>query len=321
MGKVTVIASFVVCIVFNIFLNSFDVYSDTALAVSALTFNLGDSILLSGCKVCHWKKDKDIYSVKKSKCQQCVTKNRVLHCGLSFEVLNKIDGLQQSNNCYNETFGVNWNKKEKSFDVINNSCDSLANVCCVKNTKEKIITSSLDHIDKRIFVSQPLGLKHVRNELDYEVYIMSGRLSYYYREGVNFDYVNRSWINIKPFLKNITLLKKPNETEWLFTSKRTISGRINISNNFTSTDGCGILVKTKEKNYAKDNAVGCGHDSCLVHLQRLKRYSNISNLDDWKKQTFYARGVKLGGKTCHLLWQYGLASLVPIFLKNKYIRI
>ena len=70
MGKVTVIASFVVCITFNIFLNSFDVYSDTTLAFNTLTFNLGDSLLLGGCKVCHGKQDKDIYSVKESKCQQ-----------------------------------------------------------------------------------------------------------------------------------------------------------------------------------------------------------------------------------------------------------
>ena len=79
-------------------------------------------------------------------------------------------------------------------------------------------------------------------------------------------------------------------------------------------DGCGILVKTIEKDYVIHNAVSCGHDSCLVHLQTLKLYSNISNVDDWKQQTFYSYGKKLGGKTCHLLWQYGLASLVPILL-------
>ena len=59
MGTATVIVSFIVCFIFNIFLNSFDVYSDTALAYNALTFNLGSSILLSGCRVCHGKDDKD----------------------------------------------------------------------------------------------------------------------------------------------------------------------------------------------------------------------------------------------------------------------
>jgi hypothetical protein len=162
------------------------------------------------------KQDKDIHSIKEGKCQQCVTKNYKFHCGQSFEVLNKIKDLQQSKHCPNETFGVKWNDKENAYDFINNNCDPLEHNCCIENTEEKIITSSLDHIDKRIVVSQPKGLKSIRHELDYDVYVMSGRLSSSYCYRVYLDYVKDSSINIKPFLKNITLVKKPNETEWFF---------------------------------------------------------------------------------------------------------
>merc|ERR1711963_1104244 len=94
MGWGTVIVSFVVCISFNIFLNSFDVYSDIALAFNTLTFNLGDSLLLSGCKVCHGKDDKDVFSVKNNSCQQCVTQNYYFECGRSFRILDKINELE-----------------------------------------------------------------------------------------------------------------------------------------------------------------------------------------------------------------------------------
>ena len=59
-------------------------------------------------------------------------------------------------------------------------------------------------------------------------------------------------------------------------------------------------------------------DSCLVHLQFLKIYLNISDLDDWKQNTFYATGIKLGGQICDLLWRYGLASLVPIIINMLF---
>ena len=124
-----------------------------------------------------------------------MTKNYLLQCGQSFEALNKINDLQQSHHCPNESFGVNWNEKEKSYNFIKNSCDSLhssINKCCVKHANEKIITSSLDHIDKRIFVYQPPGLKNIRNKLEYDVYIMCGRLSYDYCQRVYFDYVKWS---------------------------------------------------------------------------------------------------------------------------------
>ena len=70
-----VIASFVMCILFNVLLNSFDHYSDVTLAYESMNFDLGDSLLLSGCRVCHGKSDSDIYDVKETKCQKCLLEN------------------------------------------------------------------------------------------------------------------------------------------------------------------------------------------------------------------------------------------------------
>ena len=45
---------------------------------------------------------------------------------------------------------------------------------------------------------------------------------------------------------------------------------------------------------------------------------NISDLNDWKQNTFYGGGVKYGGQVCDLLWRFGLAILVPITLNMMF---
>ena len=150
MGLATIIVSFLFCIVFNIFLNSFDVYSDIALAINTLTFNLGDSILLSGCKVCHGKVGKDIFSLKNKSCQFCLTRNKQFECGLSFQVLDKIIELEKSETCEKERFGVNWNFKSKRYDMRNETCKDDSDWCCVERRQKTNVTHPLDSIDKRI---------------------------------------------------------------------------------------------------------------------------------------------------------------------------
>ena len=118
MSKATVVVSFLVCFAFNIFLNSFDVYSDTALAYNALTFNLGSSILLSGCRVCHGKENKDVFNYKNSSCQQCLTKNSKFECGKNFEMLNKLNELENTDSCEKEHF-ITPNGHES---MLKNSC-------------------------------------------------------------------------------------------------------------------------------------------------------------------------------------------------------
>ena len=114
-------------------------YYDIALAINTLTFNLGDSILLSGCKVCHGKDDKDVFSVKNNSCQQCLTLNYKFACGRSFQVLDKLNGLEKRDTCEYERFGVKFNTTSKIYDWKNESCSDGSDRCCVKNTKQSKI--------------------------------------------------------------------------------------------------------------------------------------------------------------------------------------
>ena len=315
MGVGTVIVSFVVCIAFNIFLNSFDVYSDIALTINTLTFNLGDSLLLSGCKVCNGKDDKDVFAVKNNSCQQCITQNYRFQCGKSFQVLDKISQLEKRDTCEYERFGVSWNPTSKSYDWKNESCIDDLNVCCVENTKQSKIKHPLDAVDKRILAHQLNGLKNIRDDLNYDVYIISGQLNNLYCQKVYVNYVNGQSSNIKPFLEtNITNNKNQNQTEWFFKFTRTSENKTVLEKGFDVNDDCGLFIIEKQKNHVKNNGETCETNTCLIHFQYLKFKQNISNLEQWKESTFYDYGVKLGGKTCAILHQYGLISLVPIIL-------
>ena len=124
MVKLEIIATFAVCLFFNVFLNSFDVYSDIILAFDVLTFNLGESLILSGCKVCHGKEDSDVYSVKNRSCQQCLTRNRDFECGEIYAILEKLSKLEQTKTCDKAMFGVSWNLTSNSYRWNNKKCDN-----------------------------------------------------------------------------------------------------------------------------------------------------------------------------------------------------
>ena len=313
LGKV--IVSFVVCIFCNIILNSFDVYSDIALTIKTLTFNLGDSILLSGCKVCHGKDDKDVFSVKNNSCQQCVTLNYFMQCGRSFQILDKINELEKRDTCEYERFGVRFNSTSKSFNWKNESCSDDSDSCCVENTQQPKIKHPLDAIDKRILAFQIKGLKNIRDDLNYDVYNLNGQLSYRYCEKVYYNYFNWQALNIKPFLKtNVTNNENQNQTEWFFKFTTTSENKTVLEKEFDFNDDCGIFIIEKQKNHVQNNGETCNSDACLVHFQYLTLKQNISNLEQWKENIFYDEGVKFGGKSCAILHQYGLISLVPIIL-------
>ena len=124
MSTASIVISFAVCIFFNIFLNSFDVYSDTTLAYNTLTFQLGDSILLSGCSVCYGKKDEDVYNYKNRTCQQCSTKSQSgFHCGGSHESLNKMQEIEEKNTCENESLALEFKDNPRSHNLTNERCN------------------------------------------------------------------------------------------------------------------------------------------------------------------------------------------------------
>ena len=315
MSIATVIASFVLCLFFNVFLNSFDIYADIALASNTLTFNLGESLLLSGCQVCHGKDDKDVFTVKNASCQQCLTKNSLFRCGDSFEILDKLNKLENSESCLEEKFSVYLNSTTKSYIWRDNSCTNEERSCCVENRPRLQNKNPLDWIDKRIIAHQTEDLRNIRHDIDYNVFILSGRSSQRHCQRIFLDFNNGTSSNIKSFLdKHIPKAPEQNAIKQSYRFRRSVSGETNLEKGFNADDECGIYVEENWTMNVTNNGVSCGSDLCLIHLQRLKWNLNISNIDDWSQQTFFNLGKKLGGKTCKLLFQYGVASLVPIVI-------
>ena len=298
MGIASVIASFVLCWFFNVFLNSFDTYSDVTLASNTLTFNLGESLLLSGCKVCHGKENKDIFTLKNASCQQCLTKNFKFTCGKSFEILNKLNELESSEICLEDKFSAYFNKTSYSYIWGNNSCTNEEISCCVENRPRLQTENPFDWIDKRILARQPGYLKNIRNDIDYDVFILSSRSSQRHCQGMFLDVINGSSSNVKTFLdKYIPKAPEPNATKQIFKFKRFVSGEPNLEKGFDIDDECGVYVQETQTTSVASNGVLCGSDLCLIHLQGLKWNLNISDIDDWRQQTFFNLGTKLGGKT------------------------
>ena len=127
--------------------------------------------------------------------------------------------------------------------------------------------------------------------------------------------MDRRTANIETFItEKITNVKKPNEREWFYKFKRSENGKSVVEIGFEPSDECGLYISEKLERHVKNNGESCYTSACLSHLQWIKWESNISSMNDWKEKTFFNGGRKLGGKTCHLLQIYGLASLVPIVL-------
>ena len=294
-------------------------YSDINLSFNTITFNLGDSLLLSGCKTCNAKDDKDVFSERNSSCQYCITRNLQFSCGNSFQILEKLNELEKANTCVTDRFGVRANGLS-SYEWKNKTCDNDLDHCCVEIENNKESQNPLKSIDKHIVAFQPNYLKELRNKMGYDVYLLGGTSNFYHcertRPSVLFQ-TNLDWYesNIESFIKqNITKVKKPNETEWFFKFKQAENGKTILEKGFDKRNDCGLYIVNRLKNHVENNGEGCGSNACLIHLLRLKWNLNISSVNDWKEKTFFSYGVKFGGQLCQPLQIYGFASLVPIFL-------
>ena len=325
----TIIISFAVSISFRIFLNTFDVYSDIALSTNTLTFNLGDSFLLSGCKVCNGKEDKEIFSVNKSTCDQCLMTNYAYECGLSFQILDKLKAFEKSDKCDFEGFGAFYNFSSRSFDWTNETCHDDGRTTCCAYPRQKTTTSyqkhPLDQIDKRILAVQNAILKNMRWVYGYDVYILTGQMNRMYCEKMFWNYFGwSSRSKLKYFFQNVTNhvayqnVNKLNHSDFFFKFIRSPENKTVIKEGFDVNDECGIYVFRKHQYQKNNNGENCGSDSCLIHFQYLKTSQNITNLNDWKDKTFFNLGIKSGGKTCQNLWLYGISSLVPILLNLTF---
>ena len=341
-----VVASFMTCIFFNVFLNSFDHFSDVTLAYETLNFDLGDSLLLSGCRVCHGKKAPDIYSVKTTKCQKCVIENLTFQCGNDINVLRKLSAPRNSENCESDDIVAKWNQSTRNYNVIDDNCESSKRKlpsnsklsCCIKeidtskqneyDLRTINISNPLDNLDKKIIAHAHRYFSRHRHILHHDIYILSAKFSYYHCHNVYREYFHESTLldeynernqgsGLPSFLdSNVVPLQYQGENKWYFRfSPERKNGTFEVEKGFTADDGCGFLVQRKQEKMVQNNAEQtCGMDPCLLHLQSLKVTLNISNFDQWKHNTFFSQGKKLGGATCFLLWNYGIACLIPTAL-------
>ena len=330
MSLATVLASFAVCLFFNFFLNSFDVYSDIALTINTLTFNVGESLLLRGCKVCYGKDEDEVYSLKNRSCQQCLTRNNMFQCGNSIEFLKKMSELEHSEICTNERFGFVYNDTSKAIDWKNGTCNDDIDHCCVENSQNKKKISTLDSIDKRITAYQVKAFSQLTMEWQRKfgiratMFMLGGSLSNYQCQVIHLNAIGfrkylEGIVEILNSIRRESLYKK----EFFFKMVRSVNvtsyqqnsyHKIHFEEGFDNSNECGLYITFDQEIQVKNNGETCNGNACLYHLQTLKYYLNISSLEEWKQKTFYHSGVKYGGKTCRMLWIYGISSLVPILI-------
>ena len=290
-------------------LHSFDVYFDIALAVKTLTFDLGESILLSGCRVCHGKTNEDVFSVRNNSCYHCLTKNDAFRCGMSFEILTKLNEIEKTETCRNKRFGVGYNMKSKRYESKNDSCCDVADTCCFENKQQNKVMNPLDKIDKRILALQTRRFIDIRDDIGFNIFLLSSKSSNFHCSNVFDNHY---------LIKNLAISKRSKESEWFFKFSKSIDGNYILKEGFDSTDDCGLYNTSKQERYVGNNGETCDMDPCLIHLQSIKLMSNISDIDEWKQKTLLGWGIKFGGQVCHLLWIYGLASLAPILINSIY---
>ena len=287
---------FVMHIVLNVALPSFDTYSDVTLAYKTLTFSLGESLLLAGCRVCQGKDEAEIYKLKNKPCLQCLTSGAQRgndDCGSSYEVLNKLYDLERQDTCENEHFSLalNFNLTTESNVLTNEKCDYWKDLCCVENRKRTNASRFINPLDKSFFAFPTSYMDHDYNKMIYLTYLLSGKLSLQYCRTVFSRYFTTTIETFYNYVnKNVTAMYSPIKAEIYLKFTISGNGKISLENGYTNEDGCGILPKRKNDYHidsitSKNDGI-CGLDSCLLHLQSLRRLSNISGLDDWKYKTF-----------------------------------
>ena len=326
MSLACVVSTFVMCIFFNIILPSGDVQSDLYLMYQTLTFNLGDSLELEGCKSCFYKTDQEVYNPEKdltdNECKTCLFDNNS-DCGSYPIFLKKMREFENENQtCLdNETFNIGF-----EGELIAGECDELNNDCCVTKTTESKTENPVQMLD-------PKKLFHPCRQL-------TGKLDYCIVSGKSYgtDCINLSFeITFKELLnrrQSFVEASPTNETTFFYPYSDINQSLEMKENNHPITDpdvGCGLLF-FRHKTFTRftlppgvlqEQRVNkythhCEEDVCRTHLRALHRQTSITNFIDWKNRTDYFFGIKVGGKTCRLLQIYGMSILIPILLNLSF---
>ena len=304
MGLVSVALIFSISILFNVILPTGDVYSDVALMVNTITFNVASTLEISGCRVCHGRDEAEVYKALNQSCQQCMNS---YYCGTIPKMLNKKYDLQTRRTCQAE----NWYVEKGSEDIKRGTCDRSQ--CCLKNKKGINNIVQMIDIDRRVVVFPDSVGKMCFP--DYDVYLLTG---------------NDSWVSCKriSLLENTQkeLCGKAEATtqdvnEKVFKVKKMTDQNVTLIEGFHFEDGCGIYLRPSmmDKLPVLTGDI-CDNDACLLHLRYLHLYSSIIvDLNTWKTNTEYVSGYgKVGGKLCQLFIYYGWTISIPILINLAF---
>ena len=311
MGAGTVIASFVMCILFNVLFPNGDVYSDVYLMVNTLKFDLRNSLELKGCKVCYGKSEAEIYS-KKGFCNICLTDEHYF-CGSYPLMLDNIEKMQNKNECANEPLRFTMKGEFKT-----GVCQKT-DACCFQSSNKQKFNESVPYLDPRITMqcikipefnfTRLFGLP----EVDFDYCFLAGMASSNYCWNLHkLDPTVPQQVN-KILFTDVSLGGKYKLKNKSFTYERFNETSVEFSSNFSYERKCGLYLQPRVKDTPL-NRKRCNDDACLIHLQHLHQHSNLYDLKKWSNATEYVNGQKVGGKTCQLLYIYAISILLPILL-------
>ena len=341
MGVGSVIVTFVMCILFNVLLPSGDIGSDLKLMYLALTFNLGDSLVLEGCKLCYNKNQEDVYgsinNLEKNssynKCKTCQFDPR-LSCGSSIPILKKMIQLEAENeNCLNDKTIRLTQQDRLEFGECEKEINNFeGDGCCITKHDPKTKENPIPKLDRnKLFHSCFSGTKELEfcfvagKESGNNCIAMTG---FTIEEIEQFIDIFQQWIdnemkkyNSRSSIRNESIIFFPytqnNKTTFL---EQDIKDMFNLESkemihSVTDSDiDCGILMYRHKISPKPSYVYHCNEDYCLTHLRSLHGFTTIYNLNEWRKRTDYVVGVKVGGLLCRLLRIYGTSILIPIFL-------
>ena len=304
MGVASVVASILMCFCFNMILPSGDVYSDVYLLINVLTFNLGDSIELSGCKVCYGVTEEELYAETTS-CDVCFT-SKLDSCGGYPQMLKKLTNIQNQKECGNNIYRVARTHEFNNHHCLNND------LCCLQSFKTVVNDINMLKLNPRLLYECFRNLHP-----DYDTCYVTGKASGLYCSSLQkLDSTFISKLN-KHILSDVFFGGKDHLKNKFLSYEKASESSVRFVRNFTIMDNkCGVYFQPKLKNQPLNRR--CNEHACQLHLRYLHRISNIYNLELWKNTTTFRGGIKYGGPICSSLSTYGWFLLVPILLNALF---
>ena len=129
MGFTTVITTFIMSILFNVFLPTGDIGSDLNLMHQTLNYDLGESIELQGCKACYHKTEIEVYYSENdsihNEYKTCLY-NPSFFCGIRLPIVRKINEFEanagESSKNESVTLNIDSNHKESLMNHTDRFC-------------------------------------------------------------------------------------------------------------------------------------------------------------------------------------------------------